>query len=150
MDARQGPGPGSAVTVGACTPPPLAYHIYPPPRSTPLSYLPIPHMYLLLVVCLPTIYLLVSIYQIWSVCSFEGQSVDLTALSPLAHLTGGALHRFILGGYPKDERARLADALTRSLTQQWAFRGIMKMRTSSSMQVVGEASGALRYGHLMT
>ena len=78
-------------------------------------------------------------------CSFEGQSVDLSTLAPLAHLTGGALHRFVLGGYPKDERVRMADALTRSLTQQWACRGIMKMRTSASMQVVGEASGALRY-----
>ena len=44
--------------------------------------------------------------------------VGLGALAPLARRTGGALHHHVLGAYPKDERARLADALIRALTQQ--------------------------------
>jgi hypothetical protein len=81
--------------------------------------------------------------HVWAVCSFEGHPLGLSALAPLARLTGGALHHHVLGAYPKDERARLADALTRTLTQQLACRAVMKMRTSGAIQVVGDATGAL-------
>lgn len=81
--------------------------------------------------------------HVWAVCSFEGHPVGLSALAPLARLTGGAMHHHVLGAYPKDERARLADALTRTLTQQLACRAVMKMRTSGAIQVAGDATGAL-------
>ena len=45
------------------------------------------------------------------------------------------LHRFVLGSYPKDERARLCEVLTRTLTRQIATKGILKMRTSAGIDV---------------
>ena len=44
-------------------------------------------------------------------------------------------HRYVLGSYPKDERSRLAETLTRILTRQIATKAVLKMRTSSGVEV---------------
>ena len=45
------------------------------------------------------------------------------------------IHRFVLGSYPKDERARLCEVLTRSLTRQIATKGVLRMRSSTGVEV---------------
>lgn len=45
------------------------------------------------------------------------------------------IQRFVLGSYPKDEKARMAEVLTRSLTRQIATKTVIKMRTSTGVLV---------------
>lgn len=73
-------------------------------------------------------------FNIYSIVSFESQQVELHNLSPLAEYTGGRIHRFVLGNYPKDEIIRLKESLRRDLSKQIATKGIFKVRTSKLIQ----------------
>ncbi len=72
--------------------------------------------------------------NLYSIVSFESQEVGLCRLSPLAEFTGGRLHRFVLGNYPKDEILRLKESLRRDLTKQIATKGVLKVRASKPVE----------------
>ena len=73
--------------------------------------------------------------NIWAVTSFEGQEVGLWGLSPIANQTGGYISRCVLGDYPKDERIRFTKLLTKVLKLPVATKCIMKLRTSSLVEI---------------
>ena len=82
--------------------------------------------------------------NIWAISNFGKVDLALCDLEPLASLTGGAIHRYVLGMYPKDERIRLSESLCRVVCSRYATAAILKLRTSTGVSVIpGGHSGPM-------
>jgi hypothetical protein len=80
--------------------------------------------------------LYVVIYHAYNMILRKQLTSPLHYTSPLYHTSHTVqTHRYVLGSYPKDERSRLAETLTRILTRQIATKAVLKMRTSSGVEV---------------
>lgn len=74
--------------------------------------------------------------NIWAISNFGNDDLALRELEPLASVTGGHVYRCVLGLYPKDERIRLSESLSRTLSSKCATSGLLKVRSSSGLSQI--------------